>query len=74
MEFGIRKCFLEVWSNLTSMKREYQHILLFFFRTAMEKKGKKKGGAMKFKNRKFKGGKQSGLDKMKAKTLGKKRR
>ena len=29
---------------------------------------------MKFKNRKFKGGKQSGLDKMKAKTLGKKKR
>jgi len=41
---------------------------------AMEKKDRKKGGAMKFKNRKFKGGKQSGLDKMKAKTLGKKRR
>lgn len=41
---------------------------------AMDKKNKKKGGSMKIKNRKYKGGKQASVDKMKAKTLGKKKR
>ena len=40
----------------------------------MDKKNKKKGGSMKIKNRKYKGGKQASVDKMKAKTLGKKKR